>query len=168
MVERPVVPTKPGNSGRGKGPWFKVNAARGEQIAEPPSRWLSALSRDVLEADQLQLFSQESLLALCGWAIFAELFRKLQDGIEKSGVVVRLGPNVESLSQLDVECLAHRLTEEGDASLRLFAVHGSASNRVFELLGHGLLNRIDTHGRGGPGLCFSFGTQDVLDHLALQ
>ena len=30
VAERPVVPTKPGNAGRGKGPWFKVNARRGE------------------------------------------------------------------------------------------------------------------------------------------
>jgi len=30
VAERPVVPKKPGNSGRGKGPWFKVNAGRGE------------------------------------------------------------------------------------------------------------------------------------------
>ena len=26
MTERPVVPMKPGNSGGGKGPWFKANA----------------------------------------------------------------------------------------------------------------------------------------------
>jgi len=30
VAERPVVPTKPGNAGRGKGPWFKVNAGSGE------------------------------------------------------------------------------------------------------------------------------------------
>ena len=30
VAERPVVPMKPGNSGGGKGPWFKVNAGRGE------------------------------------------------------------------------------------------------------------------------------------------
>ena len=29
MADRPVVPTKPGNSGRGKGPEFKVNVRRG-------------------------------------------------------------------------------------------------------------------------------------------
>ena len=32
VAERPVVPKKPGNSGRGKGPWFKVNAGRGESL----------------------------------------------------------------------------------------------------------------------------------------
>jgi hypothetical protein len=26
VAERPVVPSKPGNAGGGKGPWFKVNA----------------------------------------------------------------------------------------------------------------------------------------------
>ena len=30
MAEGPVVPPTPGNSGRGKGPQFKVNARRGE------------------------------------------------------------------------------------------------------------------------------------------
>ena len=30
VAERPVVPPTPGNAGRGKGPWFKVNAGRGE------------------------------------------------------------------------------------------------------------------------------------------
>ncbi len=30
VAERPVVPSTPGNAGRGKGPWFKVNAGRGE------------------------------------------------------------------------------------------------------------------------------------------
>src|SRR5262249_13550847 len=35
VAERPVVPTKPGNSGRGKGPWFKVNVRRGRQ----PGDW---------------------------------------------------------------------------------------------------------------------------------
>ena len=30
MAEGPAVPRKPGNSGRGKGPQFKVNAGRGE------------------------------------------------------------------------------------------------------------------------------------------
>jgi hypothetical protein len=34
-AERPVVPTTPGNSGRGKGPWFKVNARRDRQ----PGDW---------------------------------------------------------------------------------------------------------------------------------
>src|SRR5262249_24828535 len=34
-AERPVVPTKPGNAGRGKGPWFKVNVRRGRQ----PGDW---------------------------------------------------------------------------------------------------------------------------------
>jgi hypothetical protein len=29
VAERLVVPSKPGNSGRGKGPWFKVNATSG-------------------------------------------------------------------------------------------------------------------------------------------
>src|SRR5207249_7113653 len=35
VAERPVVPTTPGNAGRGKGPWFKVNARRGRQ----PGDW---------------------------------------------------------------------------------------------------------------------------------
>src|SRR5271154_3096345 len=30
VAERSVVPTKPGNAGGGKGPWFKVNARSGE------------------------------------------------------------------------------------------------------------------------------------------
>ena len=30
VAERSVVPQKPGNAGRGKGPWFKVNAGSGE------------------------------------------------------------------------------------------------------------------------------------------
>jgi len=30
MAERPIVPTRPGNAGRGKGPQFKGNARRGE------------------------------------------------------------------------------------------------------------------------------------------
>jgi hypothetical protein len=34
-TERPVVPMKPGNSGRGKGPWFKANARSGRQ----PGDW---------------------------------------------------------------------------------------------------------------------------------
>ena len=28
--ERFIVPTKPGNAGGGKGPWFKVNVRRGD------------------------------------------------------------------------------------------------------------------------------------------
>src|ERR1700751_4210485 len=35
VAERPVVPLTPGNSGRGKGPWFKVNATSGRQ----PGDW---------------------------------------------------------------------------------------------------------------------------------
>src|SRR5205085_7621959 len=35
VAERPVVLSTPGNSGRGKGPWFKVNAASGGQ----PGDW---------------------------------------------------------------------------------------------------------------------------------
>jgi hypothetical protein len=35
VAERPVVPPKPGNSGGGKGPWFKVNVRRGRQ----PGDW---------------------------------------------------------------------------------------------------------------------------------
>ena len=34
VAERPVVPRKPDNAGRGKGPWFKVNARRGRQPGE--------------------------------------------------------------------------------------------------------------------------------------
>lgn len=30
MAERPVVPSKPGNSGGGKGPWFEVNVRSGK------------------------------------------------------------------------------------------------------------------------------------------
>src|SRR5215213_318783 len=30
VAEKPVVPMKPGNAGRGKGPQFKTNARRGE------------------------------------------------------------------------------------------------------------------------------------------
>jgi hypothetical protein len=35
VAERPVVPPTPGNFGRGKGPWFKVNARRDRQ----PGDW---------------------------------------------------------------------------------------------------------------------------------
>ena len=35
VAERPVVPSTPGNAGRGKGPWFKVNARRDIQ----PGDW---------------------------------------------------------------------------------------------------------------------------------
>jgi hypothetical protein len=35
VAERPVVPWKPGNSGRGKEPWFKVNVKRDRQ----PGDW---------------------------------------------------------------------------------------------------------------------------------
>src|SRR4029077_17293396 len=31
MAERPVLPTKPGNAGGGKGPWFKDDAGRSER-----------------------------------------------------------------------------------------------------------------------------------------
>ena len=32
VAERPVVPGKPGNAGGGKGPWFKTNARRSEDV----------------------------------------------------------------------------------------------------------------------------------------
>jgi hypothetical protein len=35
VAERPVVPMKPGSSGRGKGPWFKVSVRRDGQ----PGDW---------------------------------------------------------------------------------------------------------------------------------
>ena len=37
VTERPVVPTKPGNSGGGKGPWFKIDATsrEGQEIGKP-------------------------------------------------------------------------------------------------------------------------------------
>jgi hypothetical protein len=35
VAERPVVPSKPGSSGGGKGPWFKVNVRRDRQ----PGDW---------------------------------------------------------------------------------------------------------------------------------
>ena len=43
VAERSVVPKKPGNAGRGKGPWFKVNAGRGESresdvSLQPPAK----------------------------------------------------------------------------------------------------------------------------------
>jgi len=43
VTERPVVPTRPGNAGGGKGPWVKVNAPSGESrrlamsLATPPT-----------------------------------------------------------------------------------------------------------------------------------
>src|ERR1022692_4143293 len=45
MAERPVLPTKPGNAGGGKGPWFKGNAGRskdeeiGVSLTTPKSVW---------------------------------------------------------------------------------------------------------------------------------
>ena len=45
MAERPVLPTKPGNAGGGKGPWFKGNAGRskgkeiGVSLITPESVW---------------------------------------------------------------------------------------------------------------------------------
>ena len=45
MAERPVLPTKPGNTGGGKGPWFKDNAGRskgkeiGVSLTTPESVW---------------------------------------------------------------------------------------------------------------------------------
>jgi hypothetical protein len=45
MAERPVLPTKPGNVGGGKRPWFKGNAGRskgkeiGVSLTTPESVW---------------------------------------------------------------------------------------------------------------------------------
>jgi len=45
MAERPVLPSKPGNAGGGKGPWFKGNAGRskdeeiGVSLTTPKSVW---------------------------------------------------------------------------------------------------------------------------------
>ena len=39
VAEGPVVPGKPGNAGRGKGPWFRVSAGSGEsqEIGDEPT-----------------------------------------------------------------------------------------------------------------------------------
>ena len=40
VADRPVVPTKPGNAGGGKGPWFKTDATsgKGQGIGKPMAR----------------------------------------------------------------------------------------------------------------------------------
>ncbi len=37
VTERPVVPKKPDNTGRGKGPWFRtdVESGKGQEIGKP-------------------------------------------------------------------------------------------------------------------------------------
>src|SRR6516165_3851634 len=64
VAERPVVPPTPGNSGRGKGPRFKVNATSGRQPGDWREPITSSKGWDVADgvAHQSEELARLSLL----------------------------------------------------------------------------------------------------------
>jgi hypothetical protein len=54
VTERPVVPLKPGSTGRGKGPWFKVNVRRDRQ----PGEWREPRTSTKVEKLQAALHTK--------------------------------------------------------------------------------------------------------------
>ena len=98
----------------------------------------------------------------------AELLGEIRNLSDQRAIVFRFLPVFVGRLQLGVQGPAHRLAEEADARLGLFAVHAAAADGVLDLFAHGLLDRIDGDGRCGSRLGFAVGGEDVVDHLVLQ
>jgi len=63
VADRSVVPTKPGNAGGGKGPWFKTDATsgKGQEIGQPINSDNSGLQQRIALVSAAELFKLFSL-----------------------------------------------------------------------------------------------------------